>query len=336
MNTEKETAENQIDELEISEDNSLSENMRIGQQILEHESEEGNQDDGSDGGNADEDGATEGEGEDTEAKVDGGDESEELDWSKAPPELKKAYRKQLEEAKESKKKLTNATSTVEKLVEKITQIQNDKKPASGEEGEVEGYDPNNPPDRDLDPDGFDDWQRETDRREREADKRERAISQAEQHFEKSVNDIPDDMMEFATGVLKRGLAANHPNATDEQLDKAVNISFLEAAYHAKTKGVSFAEHIQQQARIFGYAPKQAESNGGEKPAPRKKGTGRVNMDKVIENAKDKNSLGDTGGTFRGEKNIDDLLEMDNDDLDTFMKSNKKEFNKILQRNTLEN
>lgn len=312
--------------LEISEANSFEDNLKIGAQLLEKEREEesGNQSDDDDEEDED-DGDDGGAGNESDEE----DEDDDLDWSKAPPELKKAYRRKIKEAKAEKQKVANAAQTVQRLLEKVEQIQEGKqaKKDSEESGDAD-FDPNNPPDKDLDPDAYEEWEREKDRRERAEERAERAVQQAETHMGKSAKDVSQDLMDYSRGLFRRGIKAQYPNAGDSQVEKAIDTMMLEVAYVAKQNGQTFADYLKQRAEVLGYEE-------GKGKSAKRQGTGRVNMDEAIKNS-EKKSLGEAGGgESKGEKTIEDLLEMDNEELDKFMTENPKEFRKITEQHALQ-
>lgn len=338
--------------MEISTDNSLEENMKIGAALLEKQQNEGEKDNAEDeekGSGIDKSGSGKAGKESGKTQKDGDDESDDeaddgesdddetaekgLDWSKAPPELKKAYRRQMNETKNLKTKLKNSISTVERLVQKVQDITSgDEKNSAGKESDKGGkkFDPNNPPDKELDPDAYDAWEREKDNRERQEIKAEQAVIVATQHFNESANDVTPELKEFSEAMLRRAILKKHPNAAKDDIAKAIKGIMLETAYVAHKKGQKYADYLLEQAEIYGFDPKAKKQNSDKSSGrDERKGTGKPNMERIKENSEDKQSLGDAGSSFRGRMTIDDLDAMEKDELADFMRKNPKEFQRIM-------
>lgn len=296
-----------IENLEISEDNSFEENIEIGMKLLEQEEAQENSE------------AEQQENEELEVQEDAEQQEEEqqeakdefgdgLDWSGAPADLKNAYRNRIEQAKQERVKAQQAYEKISELIQRTENVKED----------------NTPPDEDLDPDAYDEWKRDNERKAREQDQAERARDQAERHMVRTVNDVPSDLMQFARGVLQRAATSRYGELDNDTLDNVVENGLLEIAHAARQDNVSFSKYLADKASIYGYSP----NSGNTVPAKKSK-PGSINMQKAIENSQNKKSLGDVSGHSKGDLTVDDLLNMDDSNFSKLFNDNKGQFKKII-------
>ena len=308
---------------EVTEDGT-DERLRLEQEHEPDAESDSSEDDGEQAGGLEEQ-SEEGGSEDEPTEADDKLSVDGIDFTNAPPDMKRAMRNKVKETTQLNKELKEQKGLLKSLIEKEQYI-----PVASPEKEQPHQE--EIPDKELEPEDYAVYVAEKSAKATERMEQKQVVADTVQYARdalaesESATSIKDYKAAKAYGVqvIKNSIKRTAPDITPAEMNKAVAASLDEISAQAINRGVDVADHLYGMAQDYGYNASTTTTNDkGETP----------NL-AVIEKNQNKNTkLGGAGGKVKGGKTLADLNEMSSKEYHDYKQANREEVNQLIDEAT---
>jgi hypothetical protein len=230
-----------------------------------------------------------------------------VDWNTAPPALKAAWRRKVEEADKT-------TALLHQLMDKF-------QPAPQQQTPIE----NEIPDRDADPEGYQDYVNQTISQNQQQLQNQIAIQKAQNDLSAANLRAASDSeysqaKKYMENILVNSIKDANPNVDQNALQQSVQTAYIDGVAEANSRGLPFEEYLKSRAKIYGFNPTQQSKATESKP-----NLSAISQHKKVAGV----SLGDAEGKVtKVGTTMDDLDRMTGAELLEFRDKNPALFNKL--------